>query len=74
MNIEDFKTDLIARLVSVRHSLKDSDAVQRRMVCDTISFVKTWGTLPPQAQFVQFTVNGQPVDPARFMNMGQPNG
>lgn len=76
MNIDDFKFELIEKLVSVRRRLKDSDDVKRRMVCDTITFVKKWGTPPPQTQtqFIQFTVNGQPVDPSQFNNAGQPNG
>ena len=69
MSIDGKKTEVVARLLSIRHSLDDTDEASYAMVTDAIRFIRAWGTAPPPQQgpqFMQFTVNGQPVDPSQF--------
>lgn len=67
---EEHINEIIGGLAVKRHAAKVGSE-EYGLLSDMIEFVKTWGRpdsvfvrRPQPIQFVQFTVNGQPVDPA----------
>lgn len=70
--IIDVVGDLLRRRVRVAEDSQDF-----AFLTDLVAFAKTWGTpecafmrRPPKSpQFMSFTVNGQPIDPAMFQEM-----
>ena len=67
---EELILDVMSYLLRKRGSVADT-SYEYAMLTDAVEFVKTWGTKqsafvrrPPQIQFSQVFVNGQPVDPA----------
>lgn len=67
---EEYINEIIGGLAVKRHSAK-AGSEEYNLLSAMIEFAKKWGQpdsmftgRPPQMQFVHFTVNGQPVDPA----------
>ena len=67
---EEYINEIIGGLAVKRHAA-NVRSEEYGLLSDVIEFVKTWGRpdgafvrRPQQMQFVHFTVNGQPVDPA----------
>ncbi len=67
---EEYINEIIGSLAVKRHAA-DVGSEEYNLLSDMIEFAKKWGRPDsmftggsPQMQFVRFTVNGQPVDPA----------
>lgn len=76
-SLDDLRNEIVAELVMLRHDTGERSQ-EEQFIKDVITFAKTWGTpdsafirRPPQMQMIQFTINGQPVDPS-MMSGGEP--